>query len=202
MNKYVAIDRIKIKGADYVYTLINYNGKLLNLSRTDLISNMRQGIITVRNMKIETHGHMYLLKYTPFKISRLDTCKKADKDRRIYNQIMMLTKVYLKPLEELPGNKCKIFNLGYSLDSPITNELYEVKFAILHDNIIDILKLTASTNDNMQLIFEAEHKLFNTTTCEYRLDFNLLYDSNTDMHKLISDTLVRIGVDPSTIRFY
>ena len=202
MNRYVVIDRQKIKGADYVYTLVNYNDKFLNLNRTDLISNMRQGMITVRNMKIETHGRMYLLKHTPFKISRLDKCKKVDKDKIIYNQIMMLTKIYLKPLEELPGNKCKIFNLGYSLDSPISNELYEVKFAILHNNIIDILKLTASTNDSMQLIFEAKHKILNTITSEVKLDFNLLYDANTDMHKLISDTLVRIGIDPSTIRFY
>lgn len=202
MNRYVAIDKIKVKDGDYVYTLATYNGTIINLTRAELTNKLYNGLIEVRNLKVDYHGNIKLLKYTPFKISRLDNCKREDTGKTIYKQIMMLTKFYFKPLENLPGAECKVFNLGYSLDTPLANEVYEVKFAIIHNEMLNIVTLSAVLNEHKQIIFEARHNILNRATGEKKLNFNMLYDANTDMYRLISDILLSLNINSNVLYFY
>ena len=202
MNNYVAIERVKIKDSDYVYYLVNYNGDTLTLKGTDLLHRMQSNLIKVRNMIVKKHKSMYYLSYFPFKISRLDNCKRVDTGKNIYRQIMMLTKMYIKPLEEIPGANCKVFNLGYNLDSPVSNELYEVKFAVLHKEIVNIVTISAVTTEVGQLIFETRYNIINRITGQKEHRFNMLYDANTDMQKLVYDIIMSLGLDASVIKFY
>lgn len=115
---------------------------------------------------------------------------------------MMLTKFYFKPLENLPGAECKVFNLGYSLDTPLANEVYEVKFAIIHNEMLNIVTLSAVLNEHKQIIFEARYNILNRATGEKKLNFNMLYDANTDMYRLISDILLSLNINSNVLYFY